>query len=81
MLVPNIEVLYALTDKINELFKGKDISNMCIIFEVDDKTLNRVNEDFYYRNESEGSFDKNEHVDEVNVNIGGVKFKYIKKEG
>lgn len=80
MLVPNIDVLYDLTNKINEMFYGKDMSNMTITFEVDEKTLNRVNEDFFYRNNPNGEYNKKDKVDEVNVNISGVKYKYIKKE-
>lgn len=80
MLIPNIDVLCDLTNKINEIFHGKDLSNMTIVFELDEKSLNRVNEDFYYRNNFDSSFNKTENVDEVNVNIGGVKYKYIKKE-
>ena len=80
MLVPKLDILYDLTDKINEIFRGKDISNMTITFELDSKTLNKVNEDYYYRYNLNGDLDKDENVDEINVNIGGVKYKYIKKE-
>ena len=80
MLVPKLDILYNLTDKINEIFRGKDISNMTITFELDSKTLNKVNEDYYYRYNLNGDLVKDENVDEINVNIGGVKYKYIKKE-
>lgn len=80
MLVPKLDILYDLTDKINEIFRGKDISNMTITFELDSKTLNKVNEDYYYRYNLNGDLVKDENVDEINVNIGGVKYKYIKKE-
>lgn len=81
MLVPNLEALYKLTSLINEEFKGKNLSNMTLIFEVDEKTLNRVNEDFFYRNNPNATHDDYETVDEVNVNIEGIKYKYIKKIG
>ena len=44
--------------------------------------LNKINEDFYYRNATEG--DKKSHpesVDEIVVNINGITFKYILENG
>lgn len=55
--------------------------NMTISTEVPDRTLNRINEDFYYRNKADD--DKQtplpDHVDEVEVTINNITFKYLKK--
>lgn len=39
--------------------------------------LSRINDDFFYRNNQEGT---PPDVDEVNVTVGNTKFKYIAKE-
>lgn len=43
------------------------------------ETLARINDDFFYRNNNEGT---PPDVDEIKVTVGGVNFKYvIEKEG
>lgn len=80
MLIPNLETLYKIVFALKKEFKANDLPKMSIVFEVDEKTLNKVNEDFYYRNNPDADHDNYEIADEVDVNIEGVNFKYIKKE-
>lgn len=56
-------------------FSNKDIS---IAIEVKNKiVLNKINEDIFFRNGGEG---KVEEVDEIDINVNGINFKYIVKE-
>lgn len=70
--------------EIAEFFVEKNYGdNIHIEIELpDQKTMNRVNEDFYYKlkiNEKNGE-DSLEEIDELNINVGGVKFRYFIKE-
>lgn len=42
-----------------------------------DELLNKVNEDFYFKNNNENKQGEIEHVDEIVLNINGITFKYI----
>lgn len=58
--------------------KGYDKGNVTIEIGVPDhKTLNRINADFFYRNNQDDSGDTKPYdVEEVAVNIGNVHFLY-----
>ena len=57
---------------------GYGDSNITIVINVKSKNaLSRINEDFFYRNNQEGT---PPDVDEVNVDVGGTHFKYIANE-
>ena len=54
---------------------GYGESNITVVIDVNSKAaISRINEDFFYRNNSEGT---PPDVDEVNVTIGTTKFKYV----
>jgi len=58
---------------------GYGDSNLTITINVRSKDiLSRINDDFFYRNNVEGTPPE---VDEVNVDVGGVHFKYVVDEG
>ena len=80
MLVPKQNDLCELALLINQKYGDKDKSNMYIVFEVEEKTLNRVNEDFYYRNNPNAESENYVKADEINVIVDGVMFKYINKK-
>lgn len=69
--------------KIAGLLKANNYGEipMTITTEVSEKMLYKINEDFYYRNKKD---DDNialpNHVDEVEVTIDNITFRYIKKE-
>lgn len=44
-----------------------------------DKLLNKINEDLYYRNKTEDKPSFVENVDEINLVVNNIKFRYIKK--
>lgn len=62
------------------LDKKYNNENVTILIEVEDEhELNRVNDDFYYRfNDGKDIID--EDFSSVDINIGGIKFKYKVKE-
>lgn len=58
---------------------GYGASNITVVIGVrSHEILSRVNEDYYYRNNESGNPPA---VDEVNVSIGNIKFKYVVEEG
>ena len=68
-------------EKISELLEdnGYGQSNIIVVIPVQSKAiLSRINDDFFYRNNEEGT---PPDVDEVNVKAGNVRFKYIVEEG
>ena len=57
---------------------GYKDSNITIVINARTKDiLDRVNEDFFYRNNQEGT---PPDVNEVNVDINGIHFKYVVEE-
>lgn len=71
-----IDQLYDISTFMAE--KGYDNGNVTIEIGVPDhKTLNRINADFFYRNNQyESGSSKPDDVEEVGVNIGNVHFLY-----
>jgi hypothetical protein len=66
--------------KISKILSENNFSNkgISIAIEVKNKiVLNKINEDIFFRNGGEG---KVEEVDEIDINVNGINFKYIVKE-
>lgn len=66
--------------KISKILSENNFSNkgISIVIEVKNKiVLNKINEDIFFRNGGEG---KVEEVDEIDINVNGINFKYIVKE-
>lgn len=61
------------------LENGYSSNDMTIVINVHtEELLKRINEDIYYRNNKDNNTPINENVEEINVNINDIKFKYIK---
>lgn len=57
---------------------GYGTSDIMIVINVQSQgILDKINEDFFYRNNQEGTPPK---VDEVKVSVGNVNFKYVVKD-
>ena len=57
---------------------GYGSSNLTVVVGVRSKdVLSRINDDYFYRNNAEGT---PPDVDEVNVDMGNVHFKYVVEE-
>ena len=60
--------------------KGYD-QGICIEIEVDDEeTLKKINDDYYYRYAGGEGEAPNEDIDDVQINISGIKFRYFVKQ-
>lgn len=67
-------------EKISNLLEdnGYGQSDITVVINVRSRDiLSRINDDFYYRNNEDGI---PPDVDEINVTVGNVKFKYIINE-
>jgi hypothetical protein len=58
---------------LNESWNEYDLANMEIIFNVDEKTLNDINNELYYGTNHDGS---PEETDEIIINLNGYKIIY-----
>ena len=73
--IPKTEDLMRISQLLNNEFGGElDFSMMEINFKVGKDIVKRVNDDLYYRYNSEGS---PEPTDEVMVKTNGIIFKYV----
>lgn len=75
--IPKYDDIIRISDILNREFADElDLNGMMeIVFNVEPDMVNRVNEDFYYRFNSEGS---PEPADEVKVKANGITFRYVK---
>lgn len=61
--------------------KGYDQSDITILIDVKTKQmLNRISDDYFYRNAVDKSEEPPTDNEEININIGEVKFKYVYSE-
>lgn len=69
--------------KISELIANElsDIkkNSMTIIFELDKDLLRQVDENYFYKLNPNAMSSDFEPVSEINLNIDGIKFKFIEK--
>ena len=79
--ITKLEHLTYLSGVIRDNFSNTyDLNNMEIIFTVDKNTLKHINEDMFYAcNPASMSFP--EDVDEINLEVNEIKFKYVIEEG
>jgi hypothetical protein len=76
--IPKTEDLMRISQLLNNEFGNElDLSIMEINFKVGNNMVKRVNDDLYYRYNSEGS---PEPTDEVMVKTNGITFKYVGDE-
>lgn len=73
-MVPRLNQLIEIADVLNEHNDKFDYTSMEITFTVPPSMINKLNEDIYYRNNTEG--EPEENIDEIKLNIHGIKFKY-----
>ena len=78
MILPKIDDLIKIANVITETIGTTcDTSLLEITIGVDKPTLKKLNEEFYYRN---NSFGQPDDTDEIVVKIGDITFKYYVKE-
>ena len=76
-IITNTNELINFSQIISENFVDLELSNMTVLFEVDEKTLKLINEELYYSNNTDGS---PEDTDEILITVNGITFKYTIKE-
>lgn len=76
--IPKIDDLVQISEMINNEYGNKfDTSLLEIRINVDKDTVKRVNDDLYYRYNTEG---KPDEADDVIVRSNGIIFKYTNNE-
>lgn len=78
-IIPTVNELYEISVAIKNIFKNKKIDNISINIELDNETLNKVNEDLFYRNNPNAKKEDFSIADEINVIVNDVNFIYKKK--
>lgn len=73
----NGDDLYQIAFAIKNAIKNFDYNNINIIIKTPPEMINKINEDFYYRNNPNSSQVELDDVDEIDVNVNDIKFKYI----
>jgi hypothetical protein len=81
-MIPRLNDFFELATLLNDTYSGMDISNMTIEFALSPGILQKINEELFYRNNGENSivYGKPEETDEVNINIGNIKFRCVKEK-
>lgn len=78
--IPSREQLIEIAESVNKTLDNVKKDNLYIVFQYDIDTIRKIDEDFFYKN-SEG--EKNNYIpgDEVQLDVLGVKFKFIESDG
>ena len=77
-MIPRLNDFIEMATLINESYSGTDLSNVVIEFSVSNGILQKINEELFYRNNSGNMvYGKPEPTDEININIGNVKFRCV----
>lgn len=77
-MIPRLNDFIEMAGLINESYSGTDLSNVVIEFSVSNGILQKINEELFYRNNSGNMvYGKPEPTDEININIGSVRFRCV----
>ena len=80
-MIPRINDFIEMAELIGEHYSGTDITNMVIEFRVSDGVLQKINEELFYRNNSDKLvYGRPEPTDEIIVNIGDITFRCVSDE-
>lgn len=80
-MIPRINDFIEMAGLLSERYSGTDISNMTIEFAVSKGMLQKINEELFYRNNSENLvYGKPQPTDEIIVNINNVRFRCVAEE-
>lgn len=79
-LTPRYEDLLPLTEFISEKYPSFYPISIVITLPKEKQILEKINEDYFYRLNPEGKKeDIRTDIEEVIVNIGGIKVKYVEE--
>lgn len=74
-MIPRLNDLIKIAEHLSLLEDDNCLSDAEITFKVPQDILQKLNEDFYYRNNDTGTPEEN--PEEINLMINGYHFKYI----
>ena len=79
-MIPRLNDFIEMASIINESYSGMDLSNVVIEFSVSNGVLQKINEELFYRNNAGNMVYGNpEPTDEININIGNIRFRCIEE--
>lgn len=73
---PTVNELFIISNTIKDNSNGVPLSDIEVIFRVDKKLIDKINEDFFYRNNPNAEKNEFKSADEVEVIVNQIKFKY-----
>ena len=79
-MIPRLNDFIEMASVINESYSGMDLSNVVIEFSVSNGVLQKINEELFYRNNAGNMVYGNpEPTDEININIGNIRFRCVEE--
>ena len=80
-MIPRINDFIEMASVLNESYSGTDLSNVVIEFSVSNGILQKINEELFYRNNQNNMvFGKPVPTDEININIGNIRFRCVEEK-
>lgn len=80
-MIPRISDFIEMAGLMSEHYSGTDLGNVTIEFKVSKGMLQKINEELFYRNNSDKLvYGKPVPTDEVIVNINNIRFRCIEEE-
>lgn len=80
-MIPRINDFIEIAGLIEGAYSGTDLNNMTIEFSVSRGILQKLNEELFFRNNSENMvYGKPVPADEILINIGNIKFRCVEEE-
>jgi len=76
---PTNEQLFKIANIITSELKDVRKDNITILFELDEKLLRQIDEDYFFRNNKDAKPSEFIPADEVELTISDIKFKFSKK--
>ena len=80
-MIPRVNDFIEMAELIGGHYSGTDISNMVIEFRVGNGVLQKINEELFYRNNSDKLvYGRPEPTDEIIVIINNITFRCVSEE-
>lgn len=75
--IPMLDELFKISETVKNNLNGLEPENIFVNILVDKTVINKINEEFYYRNNPNAENDSFQNADEVEVIVNGIKFRYM----
>lgn len=77
--IPTNDQLTNIALIINEQLEDIRKENITVVFELSNTNLKQIDEEYFFKNNKDAKISDFEPADEVDINILGLKFKFIEK--